>query len=130
MNKYVVFFCLLLLAVTMSKCKYDSVEELHPEKKSGYNCDTIFPSYSHDIVPLIISYCSDSTFGSCHQDNSQNVNLNNYAEIKFLVNEGHVQEHCIVRREMPPPYTLGPKVLPLELVTKLDCWINHGAMNN
>ena len=130
MNKYVVFFCLLLFAVTMSKCKYDNAEETYPANKTEYNCDTIFPLYNHDIVPIITSYCSNSTLGSCHQDNSQNVNLNNYTVLKFLVDEGHIQEHCIVRREMPPPYSLGPKVLPEELIAKLDCWIQHGAENN
>lgn len=129
MNKYVVIFCLLLIALTFSKCKYDSVEELEP-KKTGYNCDTIFPSYSHDIVPIIISYCSDAAFGSCHQDNSQNTQLNNYTELKFLVDGGHIQEHVINRHEMPPPYSLGPKALPEELIQKMDCWIKHGAENN
>ena len=129
MKKYGIVFCLILLTLTFSNCTYDSLEELQPAKKD-YNCDLIFPSYKNDIVPIIISYCSDATFGSCHQDYSPNVILNNYTELKFLVDGGHIQEHVIDRREMPPPYSLGPHKLPEELIAKLDCWIKHGAENN
>ena len=129
MNKYVVVLGLLLLCFVFSRCRYDNVEGLEL-KKEGYDCDTIYPSYSNDIVPIIISYCSDPAFGSCHQDNSQNTHLNNYTELKFLVDGGHVQEHVVNRHEMPPPYSLGPKSLPEELIKKIDCWIKHGAANN
>ena len=50
--------------------------------------------------------------------------------MKFLVDEGHIQEHCITRHEMPPPYSLGPTTLPEKLIQKIDCWIKHGAQNN
>jgi hypothetical protein len=122
-------FILILIAFSLSRCKYDNVEELYPANE-GYNCDTIFPSYNHDIIPIITTYCSDSSFGSCHQDNSQNVNLNDYNELKFLVDGGHIREHVIERHEMPPPYSLGPTELPENLIQKIDCWISHGAENN
>ena len=129
-KKNILVSCAIILAITAGSCKYDNVEELYPANNDNYNCDTIFPSYSKDIVPIIITYCTDSVFGSCHQDNSTNSHMNNYVDIKFLVDGGHIQEHVIKTHSMPPPNSLGPQILPLSLIRKIDCWINHGTVNN
>ena len=128
--KYTLFFTAIILVITVGSCKYDSNEELFPEINNNYNCDTVFPFYRKDIVPIITAYCTSSAYGSCHQVNSPHSQMNNYTNLKFLVDGGHVLEHVIKAREMPPPYSLGPKTLPLSLIRKIDCWINHGAVNN
>jgi hypothetical protein len=129
MKKYIVLITLFFILFIFSKCKNENIEETTPLTKN-FVCDTISPSYARDIIPIIITHCSDTAFGNCHQDNSQNVHLNDYDEVKFLVDEGHIEEHVIDRPEMPPPYSLGPTELPHELIEKIYCWIEYGAQHN
>lgn len=125
LHKNAFFGWLFLLAVFASNCSYDKVPA-----KQKFDCDLCNPSYSKEIVPIIQTYCSDPTLGNCHQDNLHNVHLNNFDELKFVIEGGHVQEHVIDRHEMPPPYSLGPKSLTEQQILLIYCWIKRGAQHN
>jgi hypothetical protein len=102
-------------------------------KKADVNpsqCSQDAPKWSHDVVPLLAKYCTDSSFGGCHQSGSQYGDWTDYAQFKYKVDGGHVQEHCLDKDEMPPVYTRGPRPLTASEKQILRCWIEAGAQDN
>jgi hypothetical protein len=94
------------------------------------DCKQISHEWSHDIVPILTTYCTDSSFGSCHQSGSPNGDWTDYAQFKYKVDGGHVQEHCLEKDEMPPVYSTGPRPLKTSEKQILRCWIEDGAQEN
>lgn len=94
------------------------------------DCSRISPQWSSDIVPLLAKYCTDSSFGGCHQSGSQYGDWTEYDQFKYKVDGGHVEEHCLEKDEMPPVYTKGPRPLKASEKQMLRCWIENGAKEN
>lgn len=118
----VIAFC--FLAAT---CTYDHVEVAEPAPPP---CNQLSHTWSKDIVPLLTKYCTDPSFGGCHQSGSQYGDWTDYVQFKYKVDGGHVEEHCLNTNEMPPPYSNGPYQLTKLEKQVLRCWIDDGALKN
>lgn len=116
----------IALVITAS-CRKDV---LYLDDTHVYECTNFTPRYQEDVVPIITTYCTASTNGSCHQPMSGHLNLTSYDTLKFLVDWGHIKDHCIKNREMPPSYSKGPKKIPLDTLRILNCWMECGAPDN
>lgn len=116
----------LLALLSLTACTYDK----GPMALNIHNCRGISPSYHADIVPMIHTYCSDTANGpDCHHAGVL-YDLTQYTVLADRIVTGHIEEHCIDSREMPPPYTLGPKTLPDDQIRLLNCWIRGGYLEN
>lgn len=110
-----------VVSIAFSNCKKE--DAIKP------SCNNNSPSFAVDVVPILTTYCTNDNYGSCHQSGNTN-DFTIYENFKFKVDGGHVQEHVIEHREMPPPYTLGPKKVTEAELHTLRCWIEHGAQDN
>jgi len=84
-------FFIAVIAVVLSSCYYDSLEELHPapiiipgiNDKPGGACDTVKTiTYTTDIKPILSNNCG--TNSPCHMGASSNsgIDLTTYAGAK------------------------------------------------
>lgn len=109
--------CMLALAVS---CSYDNLDEYY----SDVICDTIDVSFSESVFPIIERNCL-----GCHFDgNSIGVELTTYTKIKDKVDEGKILgniQHAPGFKPMPPNSKLDDCS-----VSKIEIWINEGALNN
>ena len=94
------------------------------------DCSKVGHSWSHNIVPMLTHYCTDSSYGGCHQTGSEFGDWTDYQQFKQKVDEGHVEEHCLESNEMPPPYSTGPFPLADSDKQMLRCWIDNGAQKD
>jgi hypothetical protein len=114
---------LLLIQFNFS-CVYDKADNC-----PGGCCDELNPSYRFDIVPIMTTYCTNPSFGHCHQQGAQ-TDFTRYDILKLKADGGHIGEHVIQKREMPPPYSTGPKKIVDTDLKALRCWLEKGALNN
>ncbi len=122
MKKIKSFFLSMLFAfaVNISGCYYDVEEELYPASSNTNNCDTVVPTYSQKIAPLIASNCAAS---GCHVANGQSPNFSTYQNV--LASVGRIKARAVTEKTMPPS---GP--LTVCDVKALQQWIDAGAKND
>ncbi len=106
-----------LLAVSISSCVKDAarLEQINP-------CDSIEVKYQTVIKPMLQTQCA---IAGCHDGGNALNNLNVYAELKALADNGKLKERAITKKDMPQA---GP--MPDSLIQKLNCWLEAGAQNN
>ena len=112
----------LVIAVTMTGCWYDNLQDLHPQS----TCDVSNVTYAGSVLPVISANCY-----SCHNAASQlgNVNLEGYSNLKAYANNGKlvgVIEHQTGFSPMPKT---GGKLSDCEIAI-IKQWISNGATNN
>jgi len=103
---------------------------------SGDSCVTAgqIISYSADIVPILNTYCTDASFGSCHQSNTDP----NGSGFDFTTYDGfaaeapdNIQLYVLsANATMPKAGTLGPTTLTDCEKLKLQTWLDQGFPNN
>jgi hypothetical protein len=126
MNKKLLFFLALLVAVFyISSCEYNNEEELYTDMQNNV-CDTIDMSFSADIYVILDKNCI-----GCHNAISPNgsVRLDNYDEVKKVADNGRlygVINHDAGFKPMPLNQ---PKLSDCEIL-KVKAWIDAGALNN
>jgi hypothetical protein len=114
----------VLLTGILQSCYWDNEEELYPMVAE---CDTTNVTYSATVAPLLNSYnCL-----SCHNSGfpSGSVNLDNYDDLKVLVDNGRFWG-AINHDDgfSPMPQNL-PKMNDCDL-KKIRMWIDDGALND
>lgn len=114
-----VAICLLFSCTLLLSCYYDKENELYGEVQ----CDTEVVSFAEDISPIISNNCS---VVGCHvQGGSGTGVLENYTQIKSIVDDGSFRERVLVQRNMPPSGFLSECQ-----IEHLDQWIASGAPDN
>lgn len=120
--KKIPFYSLLLTVVVLSSCEYNTEDEVF----AGIECKTEEMSYLADIKPVIENNCL-----TCHSADilDGGVNLEDYNNLKFWVDNGRVQgaiSHLPTFIPMPPA---GEELSPCNKA-KILSWIDEGALNN
>jgi len=132
-------FLLVLVACAIVLGSASCTTEKTPEPST--NADSCITSgqvisYSQDIVPILATYCTDPSYGSCHQSisdpNASGFDYTTYdgfaAEISPINN---VQTFVLgPSATMPKAGTLGPTTLTDCDKLKLQTWIDQGFPNN
>ena len=110
-----VFLSFLLLF----SCKKDNEVTL-------YGNDECLPenvSFSGYIMPLINNSCATT---ACHvQGGSGNGLLENYAQVKVMIDNGSFEQRVVVEQNMPSSENLSS--CQIETIRQ---WIEEGALNN
>ncbi len=107
-------FCSCLFFV-LSACYYDKAEELYP---NNYNqTDTSAATYAAHIAPLINTKCMN-----CH--NTTAPILGDYSKLKIIIDNGSFNNRVMVQKNMPP------SGLSISELSKIQKWLNAGALNN
>lgn len=118
------------LAFTVS-CTSDTTPE--PPQTECFD-STYVVSYVNDIVPIVNTYCSNPSFGDCHQNGASNPNLTSYDQLKALIDAGVLQDRVFgpfaTGQRMPPGFSTGPTELANCDKQLLDRWIEQGYPNN
>ncbi|MCS6917661.1 MAG: hypothetical protein RMK52_07630 [Chitinophagales bacterium] len=121
-----------MLAFLVSSCTSDVTPE-----PSDTNCvdSTQVISYVNDIVPIINTYCSNPSFGDCHQPGASNPDFTNYDELKLRIEGGVFQDRVFgpfaTGQRMPPAFCTGcPTELDACDKEILLQWIDQGFPNN
>lgn len=122
MRKERIFFYSLVAGILYSSCTKDKghLITLVPDY-----CDTISSTFNKDILPIMITHCSNPPFANCHQW------ATSHSAIKIYINNGSFQDRVLITKNMPPPNNIdnAPPLSDLEL-KKLNCWIAKGVPNN
>jgi len=68
MIRYLLFLFMFASVISAISCS----DQKTPEPNKVDSCLTAgqIISYSNDIVPILNTYCTDPSFGSCHQSNN------------------------------------------------------------
>lgn len=108
--------------LTAGGCYYDVEEDLY----GPVICTTENQSYVHDVVPIIQNNCY-----VCHAQgvNLGNVTLEGYNSLKVYVDNGKlvgVINHSSGFPQMPQ----GASKLSDCNISKIEAWIDQGALNN
>ncbi len=119
MKKIFIFYALALFIIS---CKYDKGQL--PVKKITSVCDSTV-SYSIIIAPLTTTNCSNPGPG-CHESGSSYGDFTFYAGLKAKVNNGSLLNRVVNHNGNPMP----PAGLTNDQISKLNCWIKQGGLNN
>jgi uncharacterized membrane protein len=119
------FALVLLLLSGLSGCYYDKEEILYP----GGACDTTNVTYSGTVSGIININCN-----VCHSTASANasgggIQLDTYAKLKVYVDNGKMLgsiNHAGGYSPMPKNAT---KLSSCD-ISKIQAWVNAGALNN
>jgi len=128
--KITTFFLSILLSVSLSRCYYDTEEELYPDSGSIV-CDTISVSYATDIVPIMNSKCSTPV---CHASSNTigAIPLETYVELKdYLIADKARFISSIIwdGNASNMPQGASAKISDCNINT-IRAWINAGYPNN
>lgn len=90
---------------------------------SSGTCGTTI-SYSSDIAPIVAAKCNVS---GCHNSGSSYGDFTSYTGLKAFASSGSLNTQVVTLKLMPKF-----PVLPLtsDQISKIDCWIQQGALNN
>lgn len=118
------FLLLPALLFALHGCYYDVEEQLYPAAVNP--CDTTNVSFSSTIVPILQQNCY-----SCHSEaiSIGAISVEGYESVLTLVNNGRLVgsiNHLSGYQPMPSD---APKLSNCNL-SKIDAWINQGALNN
>lgn len=111
---------IFIITVGFSSCYYDVESELYP----GEFCNVPEEvSYSESIQPIISNSCATT---GCHiQGGVAPGILDNYDQVKDVVDAGSFGQRVLVDKDMPPSAPLGSCDLLI-----IEKWIAQGAPNN
>lgn len=119
-NKVVFSACFFILIFLLSNCdkQVGKVEKSAPPQVGA--CDTI--TYVKHIQPILVSSCGLGSSG-CHNSVGGGGDLNNYAQVKAIGENGKLKNRVIdgVPSIMPQG---GPK-LPQSQLDLIQCWITN-----
>jgi len=111
---------IFILLVGILSCTNDNQEEFY----NATECDTSDITFSATIKPIIDNNCK-----SCHQAGSASgILLVSYSDIKTRVDDGSLMG-AIKHQSGYSPMPQGGKLDDCT-ISKLDAWINNGALNN
>ncbi len=112
---------LILVALSLTSCYYDSEEELYP---GSLTCNTSNVTYSNSIAPVFANNCN-----SCHgsSDPSDKIVTDNYASAKANITR---IRGAINRQAGFTPMPKNAGQLSTCDLTKIDIWISQGMPNN
>ena len=129
------FFCLLLFwgfgLMESSGCYSDNLQELHPELLLNDNCDTTGEmSFKTHIQPILAGSCGATN--SCHNASGAGGGyvLENYAGVKDAVNTGAFLSAIIWDGNASQMPKDSPSKINDCAITKIQKWIDAGALNN
>lgn len=109
---------LLMGILALSACYYDNEEELYPT--SGGGCDTTNVTYSGVVKGIMDARCAVS---GCHVSGAQTPDLSTYTGVKNNIDR--VKVRALQEKTMPAASPLGDCD-----ISKINTWINAGALNN
>ena len=122
MRLRICFLSLLLLILVLPACYYDVEEEIYPTLE----CNTENASYSGVVLSIISDNCY-----TCHDANSNfgNVTLEGYTALKTYVDNGKLLG--VIRHEtgFSPMPKNQPQLVECD-ISKIEAWVNEGALNN
>lgn len=116
----------ILTAILLSTCYYDSEEYLYPRVNN--TCDTTQVTFAHGVKPILQNSCF-----SCHSNATSafgnNIRLEDYADVKSLADNGSLLgsiSHSGGYAAMPQ----GSAKLEDCKITIVRKWIEAGASND
>ena len=113
---------LIIFLFSMASCYYDVEEILYPP----VDCETLDMSYDLNIEPILDQNCY-----VCHSAaaNQGGISLEGYSSLKIYINNGRLLgaiRHDAGFSQMPQG---APKLLDCD-ISKIEAWIDDGALNN
>jgi hypothetical protein len=125
-------FPLLFIALFFNSCYYDNLEEIHPFLPTA-NCDTTGTiSYSTDLVPILVSYCSLNS-PTCHNA-ATSYPMDTYDGVAVFAQSG-----VLVQSIKHDPAIVGGPInympsgggkLDRCSIMKIEAWVNRGFPQN
>lgn len=122
MNRYILGFATLILslAIFVSSCKDDE-----DNTGGGTTCDTTNVTYTNSIAAILNSNCASS---GCHDANSNNGSLANYADAAAFAGQGRIVGAINHSPGFSPmPYPVGSSKLAACSIDKIEAWISAGT---
>lgn len=116
------FLALFGSVLIIYSCSKKNEEDL----STGTTCNSSNMTYTANIKPILQSFCF-----SCHGNGlSQNgVNFDTYAGVKAVVDNGKLIGAITHASGFSPMPENGSKLSDCN-ISKIQDWINHGALNN
>ena len=79
-------------------------------------------SYSKNVAPIISTHCAIS---GCHVTGFPPGDFTTYEGVHAQIENGFFQSKVLEQQSMPPSDSLNEGELEI-----LQCWVDHGALNN
>lgn len=118
--------CLSIVSVTWTSCFYDKADVVYPS--TAVACDTSNVTYSNQIVSILNTECN-YCHGSAANSIGGGIYLNSYAALKPYVNNGSLLNSILQNGKASPMPKNGAK-MDYCSISKIQSWINKGALNN
>lgn len=127
-NKIRTKYILLVLfgSCTLTACFYDKADVVYPTTASL--CDTTNITYSNQIVSILNAQCN-YCHGAAANSIGGGIYLNTYAALKPYVNNGSLLNSILQNGKASAMPKNGSKMDNCS-ITKIQSWINKGALNN
>ena len=118
---YILIFGLINVGIT--GCYYDNEVELYPQP---IECDTTNVTYNATIAPIMNNSCN-----GCHSSSapSANVITDTYEGVKVIAENGKLWGTLNHEQGYSPMPKGFPKLNDCDL-TKINIWLNNGALND
>ena len=119
--------CVLFLTSSMVSCLYDELEEPFVPLSFTAWCDSIQPTFTEHVMPIIAQSCAYNP--TCHP------NYTNYNTITNKINNGSFEDRVFTQASnpslgMPPNSTVYPESIKDDLTAEeldiIRCWLDRG----
>ncbi|MCH8904863.1 MAG: hypothetical protein IIA45_13230 [Bacteroidetes bacterium] len=117
-------FCAIgMLFAFLVSCSKEKAGEFKPVPLTS--CDSLHISYFWVIQESItITNCAIS---GCHVAGFPAGDFTNYQGIKVAVDNDTFRDRVLVKKDMPPQNSPGPKFLSALDLQRIECWLDSGA---
>lgn len=130
---YTLSFSLIAFMVLLASCAKDkAIEPSDTIDTVGCMQPGQTITYYNDIQKILETNCTNEDFGPCHQSGTPNgpeLDFSTYEGIKAKADDGTLIDRVITNQDMPSPATTGPQTLSDCDKSKIQTWVNQGALH-
>ncbi|MCY7410264.1 MAG: hypothetical protein LH473_08325 [Chitinophagales bacterium] len=128
-------FLSIASSLYFTSCSKDKAAPIPPADTSCTQNGTDSISFMNDIVPIMITYCTDQSFGDCHGTNSSlGYDFTTYDLLQPYSDGGaySIMYDFVIspNATMPKSISNGPVVMESCDKEKLNYWLLQGGKNN
>lgn len=117
------------MTMVYTSCYNDKADILYPSTSNLSNCDTTTITFTNQINPIINTYCLGCHGSATAASIGAGINLSNYNALKLYVTNGSLM-NSILQNGKASPMPKSASKLDNCTITKVQIWINKGALNN
>jgi uncharacterized membrane protein len=114
----------------LTACYYDKADIIYPSTGGVVgNCDTANITYANQVVQVLNTHCNTCHSSAAAASIGGGINLSTYTSVKTYATSGSLL-NSILQNGKASPMPKNASKLDNCSITKIQTWINKGALNN